>query len=99
MNVWIQTSIMVDKDEKWWEYFDEDDEDGLDFKEPKHRTGKKLKSYYITFKDETTHSALVDGVNERDAIAQVLEEHLEDADTSDVSIISIIKVDDDEEGS
>jgi hypothetical protein len=40
---------------------------------------------------------LIDATNESDAIAQVLEDYLEDPNTSDVDIISIIEVDDEDE--
>ena len=91
---------MNDKNKEWWDSSDDDDWDWVnpdDYEVNEKRKGGKMKSYYIQFKDSTTHSALIDATNESDAIAQVLEDYLEDPNTSDVDIISIIEVDDEDE--
>jgi hypothetical protein len=91
---------MNDKNKEWWDSSNHDDWDWVnpdEYEAIEKRKGGKMKSYYIQFKDATTHSALIDATSEKDAIAQVLEDYLEDPNTSDVSIISIIEVDDEDE--
>ena len=91
---------MNDKSKEWWASSDADDWDWVnpdDQEFNEKRKGGKMKSYYVQFKDSTTHSALIDATSEGDAIAQVLEDYLEDPNTSDVDIISIIEVDDEDE--
>tara|TARA_Y100000310_G_C20542426_1_gene743959 strand:+ start:801 stop:1073 length:273 start_codon:yes stop_codon:yes gene_type:complete len=83
----------------WYESEDEEEwdwEGGQDFGDSK-RKSPKLKSYYIQFKDHTTHSVLIDAISEREAISQVVDEYFENESTSDVSILSVIEVDDEEE--
>jgi len=90
---------MKDTNKDWWDSSHEDDWDWVnpdDYEVTEKRKGGKMKSYYIQFKDDTTHSALIDATSEKDAITQVLEDYLEDSNTSDVSIISIIEVDDED---
>jgi len=82
----------------WFDSSDEDEwywDDPNDYREDKRKG--KMKSYYVQFKDDTTHSAQIDAHNEKDAIAQILEDYLEDPATSDVSILSIIEVKEDED--
>jgi len=93
---------MNDKNKEWWDSSNDDDWDWDwvnpdDYEVNEKRKGGKMKSYYVQFKDSTTHSALIDATSESDAIAQVLEDYLEDPNTSDVDIISIIEVDDEDE--
>ncbi len=91
---------MNDKNKDWWDSSEDDDWDWVnpdEYEVNEKRKGGKMKSYYVQFKDSTTHSALIDATSESDAIAQVLEDYLEDPNTSDVDIISIIEVDDEDE--
>ena len=91
---------MNDKNKEWWDSSNDDDWDWVnpdDQEVNEKRKGGKMKSYYVQFKDDTTHSALIDATTEGDAIAQVMEDYLEDPNTSDVDIISIIEVDDEDE--
>jgi len=76
-------------EEDEWVWFGGDEED-------RPKSSHKLKTYAVQYRTDQMRSIEVDGFSERDAIKQVMEEHLEQAKSKDITIISVIEVDYDE---
>ena len=86
---------MKGKDSDWWE--SEDDEwewVGAPVEEEDKKRGPKLRTFSVQFKDDVIRSVEIDASSERDAISQVLEEYVESDNLKDITIISVIEVDD-----
>ena len=91
---------MNSNEKDWWDSSPEDDEwewfGGDDDEEDRSKSSLKLKTYAVQYKADTMKSVEVDGFSERDAIKQVIDEHKEEGNSNDITIISVIEVNYDE---
>jgi hypothetical protein len=90
---------MKGNEKDWWDSSPEDDEwewVGGGDEEDRPKSSLKLKTYAVQYKDGTMKSVEVDGFSERDAIKQVMDEHKEEGNSNDITIISVIEVNYDE---
>jgi len=89
---------MSGKEKDWWDSSPEEDEwvwVGGDNEEDSPKR-PQLKTYAVQYKADTMKSVEVDGFSERDAIKQVIDEHKEEGNSNDITIISVIEVNYDE---